>query len=66
MLTPSEQARIQDEIADLAEAAKRCVRGGDQYKATIILRAPHLPDGDVIVTEDAQEHVLNVVQHRWK
>ena len=51
-LTTNERQAIQDRLADLCEEAKQAVKGGAQYKATILLRAPHLPDGDVLVTED--------------
>lgn len=64
-MTPAERQRIQDEIGDLAEQAKRLVRGSDHYRATVILRAPHLPDGDVVVSDDLQAEVLATVQHKW-
>jgi hypothetical protein len=44
-VTPAERLRIQDFVADCAEDAKRAVKGGAQYRATVLLRAPHLPDG---------------------
>lgn len=65
-MTPAEHEAIHDKIAALAEEAKTYIRGGDHYRATIILRATHLPDGDVIVTDDIQEKVLHVVKARWK
>jgi hypothetical protein len=64
-LTTEQQAAIQEAIADMAEAAKRLLRGPDHYRATVILRATHLPNGDVVVTDDLQDRVLSVVTTRW-
>lgn len=65
-LTAAEREHIHDAIVELAERAKRLVRGSDHYRATVILRATHLPDGDVIVSDDQQDKVLDVVQHHWR
>lgn len=61
-MTPAERLRIQDFVADCAEDAKRAVKGGDQYKATVLLRAPHLPDGDVLVTEDDPDAIIAAIE----
>lgn len=64
-LTPQESADIREFIADCAEKAKTAVKGGKQCKATVILRAPHLPDGDVIVTEDAPASILAAIRRKF-
>lgn len=61
-LTVTERQNIHDRLVELAEEAKRSVRGGAQYRATVLLRAPHLPDGDVIVTDDQDEAIIAAVQ----
>ena len=61
-LTPAERFAIQDRLADLCEEAKKSVKGGEHYKATIILRAPHLPDGDVVVTEDPIQYIVDCLR----
>lgn len=60
-LTVQQRQALNDKLVHLCELAKLEVNGGHQYKATIILRAPHLPDGDVIVTEDSAEGISGVI-----
>ncbi len=64
-MNPSEQQALQDRLADLAETAKTYVRGGDNYRATIILRATHLPDGDVVVTDDTDDKINAALARRF-
>lgn len=64
-LTSLEQQRIQDAIADLAEDAKRVLRGSEHYRATVLLRTTHVPDGDVVVTDDAPEKIFAALQRRF-
>ncbi len=64
-LTRIQREAIHDALANLCEQAKTHVRDADHYRATIILRATHLPDGDVVVTDDLQEKVLTIVRDQW-
>lgn len=53
---------IRNEIADALERLKTLLKGGENYKATCLLRAPHLPDGDVLVTEDTDDAIIAAVE----
>lgn len=56
---------IRNEIADALESLKRLLKSGDQYKATCVLRAPHLPDGDVVVSEDSAPEIIKAVERSF-
>lgn len=60
-MTDEGRAAVFDAIADLCERAKRTVASGARYKATLLLRAPHLPDGDVLVTEDDDDAIVAAI-----
>ena len=64
MLTADQSEHIRVYLADLCETAKKAVTGGEHYKTTILLRAPHLPDGDVLVTEDSDVDIISAIQRR--
>lgn len=63
-LSVLESDRIRNRLANLCQEAKQSVKGGEQYKATMLLRAPHLPDGDVLVTDDDDAEILKAVRRR--
>lgn len=51
-ISPLASEQIRCEISDGLEAFKALLIGGDRYKATCLLRAPHLRAGDVVITDD--------------
>lgn len=57
-----DQQVLRNRLADACEWAKTNVVDGEQYKATIILRFPHSPDRDVIVTDDTNEAIIACLQ----
>lgn len=65
-LDPGEITAIRDEIAYILEGCKKLLKTGSQYKATCLLRAPHLPDGDVVVSEDSAPEIIAAIQRSFK
>lgn len=63
-LTFLERDRIRNRLATLCQEAKESVKDGERYHATILLRAPHLADGDVLVTDDDDTAILNAIRRR--
>jgi hypothetical protein len=59
-MTAAEKVRLRDRIADrLVDMESMFDR---RCKLTFVMRAPHLPDGDLIVTNDEVPLVITAVQ----
>lgn len=59
-LTASEKQRLRAEIA--ARLGEMEPMFDPRCKLTFVMRSPHLPDGDVIVTSDSIPDVLRAIE----
>ncbi len=60
-LTPRQQEQLRSEIADIIVeflepiCDSRCL-------ISVVIRSPHLPDGDLVVTADDPEKIIQALQ----
>lgn len=60
-MTPSEKEYLRSQVADLLIDYFEPLFDA-RCKLTFVMRAPHLPDGDLVVTSDSVEQVIAALQ----
>lgn len=59
-MTPAQKERLRDAIADRLVDMESMF--DSRCKLSFVMRSPHLPDGDVVVTNDNIEAVIGALQ----
>ena len=60
-LTPRQQEQLRSEIADIIVEYLEPICDV-RCRISVVIRGPHLPDGDLVVTNDDLDHVIAALQ----